>query len=113
MVSWLEELDRREVAAREEIAELRVRIDELTRRRAEREDVLSRLQITRETMTEILSGDETVSVAGAEADAGEAEMEEPRLLAPSPVGVRLVPQWTPGLAVGVLPGFRTGTSSRS
>lgn len=38
------------------------------------EDVLSRLQITRETMTEILSGDETVSVAGAEAGAGEAEI---------------------------------------
>jgi len=104
MVSWLEELDRRETAAREEIAELRDQIEELTSRLAEREDVLSRLQITRETMTEILAGDDTVSVAGAEADAGEAEMEEPRLPAGSPVGVRLVPQWTPGLAVGVLPG---------
>lgn len=102
MVSWLEELDRREAAAREEIAELRDQIEELTRRLAEREDVLSRLQITRETMTEILSGNETVSVAGA--DAGEAEMEEHRLPAGSPVGVRLVPQWAPGLAVGVLPG---------
>jgi hypothetical protein len=104
MVSWLEELDRREAASREEITELRDQIKELTSRLAEREDVLSRLQITRETMTEILSGDETVSVAGAEADAGEAEMEEPRLPTGSPVGVRLVPQWTPGLAVGVLPG---------
>ena len=103
MVSWLEELDRRETAAREEIAELPDQIGELTSRLAEREDVLSRLQITRETMTEILSGDDTVSVAGAEADAGEAEMEEPRLPVGSPVGVRLVPQWTPGLAVGVLP----------
>lgn len=102
MVSWLEELDRREAAAREEIAGLRDQIEELTRRLAEREDVLSRLQITRETMTAILSGDETVSVAGADADAdaGEAEMEEHRL----PVGVRLVPRWTPELAVGVLPG---------
>ncbi|MFC7260541.1 hypothetical protein [Streptomyces lutosisoli] len=104
MVSWLEELDRREAAAREEIAELREQIVELTRRLAEREDVLSRLQIMRETMTEILSGDETVSVAVAESDAGEAEMEEPRLPAGSPVGVRLVPHWTPELAVGVLPG---------
>jgi hypothetical protein len=103
MVSWLEELDRRESAARVEIAELRDQIEELTRRLAEREGVLSRLQITRETMTEILSGDETVSVAGAEADAGEAETV-PRLPAGSPVGVRLVPQWMPGLAVGVLPG---------
>ncbi|MCX4564571.1 hypothetical protein OHA02_51690 [Streptomyces phaeochromogenes] len=104
MVSWLEELDRRESAAREEIAELRDQIEELARRLAEREDVLSRLQITRETMTEILSGDETVSVAGAEADAGEEEMEEHRLPAGSPVGVRLVPHWTPELAVEVLPG---------
>ncbi|MGW7207611.1 hypothetical protein [Streptomyces sp. NPDC054837] len=101
MVSWLEELDRREAAAREEIVELRDQIGELTRRLAEREDVLSRLQITRETMTEILSGDEVVSVAGA--DSGGAEMEEHRLPAGSPVGVRLVPQWVPGLAVGVLP----------
>jgi hypothetical protein len=103
MVSWLEELDRREAAARGEIAELRDRIEELTRRLAEREVALSRLEITRETMTEILSGDETVSVAAAEADAGEAGVEEHRSPAGSPVGVRLVPQWTPGLAVGVLP----------
>ncbi len=103
MVSWLEELDRREAAAREDIAELRDRIEELSRRLAEREEVVSRLQITRETMTEILSGEETVSVAGAEAGAGEAETEEHRLPAGSPVGVRLVPQWTPGLVVGVLP----------
>ncbi|MFE3659012.1 hypothetical protein [Streptomyces sp. NPDC059165] len=104
MVSWLEELDRRDAAARVEIAELRDQIAELSRRLAEREDVLSRLQITRETMTEILSGGETVSVAGAEADVDEAETEEHRLPAGSPVGVRLVPHWTPGLAVGVLPG---------
>ncbi|MFE3493840.1 hypothetical protein ACFXOS_12125 [Streptomyces sp. NPDC059175] len=104
MVSWLEELDRRDAAARVEIAELRHQIAELSRRLAEREDVLSRLQITRETMTEILSGGETVSVAGAEADVDEAETEEHRLPAGSPVGVRLVPHWTPGLAVGVLPG---------
>ncbi|MDF2269264.1 hypothetical protein P2Q00_28050 [Streptomyces coacervatus] len=105
MVSWLEELDRRAAAAREEIAELRDRIGELTRRLAEREEVLSRLEITRETMTEILSGDETVTVGGVEADAGGAgAVEEYRSAAGSPVGVRLVPQWTPGLAVKVLPG---------
>lgn len=40
MVSWLEELGRREAAAREEIAELHDQIEELTRRLAEREDVL-------------------------------------------------------------------------
>ncbi|MGW3038273.1 hypothetical protein ACWDCB_44720 [Streptomyces sp. NPDC001178] len=110
MVSWLEELDRREVAAREEIAELREQIEELPRRHAEQDEVLSRLQITRETMTKILSGEETVSVAGAVADADEAGMEEHRL--PAGSRVRLVPQWTPELAMGVLPGG-TGTSSRS
>ena len=46
--------------------------------------------ITRETMTEIRSGDETVPDAGAETDAGGAG-------AGAPVEVRLVPQWTPGL----------------
>ncbi|MFI1106146.1 hypothetical protein [Streptomyces melanogenes] len=96
MVSWLEELDRREAAAREEIAELRLQIDELTRRLAGREEVLSRLVITRETMTEILSGDGTVADVGAESDAG-------GLGAGSPVGVRLVPQWTPELGAEVLP----------
>lgn len=96
MVSWLEELDRREAAAREEIAELLAQIEELTRRLAGREEVLSRLMITRETMTEILSGDETVTDAGAEAGAGGSGA--------SPVGVRLVPQWAPELGVEVLPG---------
>lgn len=94
MVSWVEEFDRREAAAREEIAELRAQIEELTRRLAGREEVLSRLVITRETMTEILTGEETATDAGAESDAGRAG---------SPVGVRLVPQWTPGLEVEVLP----------
>ncbi|MFE4969018.1 hypothetical protein [Streptomyces sp. NPDC056660] len=53
MVSWLEELERREAAAREEIAELRDRIEELSLGLVEREKVLTRLEITRETMTEI------------------------------------------------------------
>ena len=56
MVSWLEEIERREAAARAEISELRSRMEELAGRVAEREAVLSRLEITRETMTEILSG---------------------------------------------------------
>lgn len=97
-------LDRREAAARGEIAELRDRIEELTRRLTDQEEVLSRLEITRETMTEILSGDETITVAGVEADvsgAGAAELPPP---AGSPVGVRLVPPWTPELGMAVLPG---------
>lgn len=57
MVLWLEEVERREAAARAEISELRSRMEELAGRLAEREAVLSRLEITQETMTEILSGD--------------------------------------------------------
>ncbi|MFI6663094.1 hypothetical protein ACIBL8_47335, partial [Streptomyces sp. NPDC050523] len=82
MVSWLEELDRREAAVRQEIGELRDQIAELTGRLADREESLSRLEITRETMPEILSGDETVMVAAAEADAGGAGADE----YPSPAG---------------------------
>ncbi|MDH6623321.1 hypothetical protein M2271_001108 [Streptomyces sp. LBL] len=47
MVSWLEEIERREAAARAEIGELRSLIEELAGRLAEREAVLSRLEITR------------------------------------------------------------------
>ncbi|GKQ39946.1 hypothetical protein [Streptomyces sp. A012304] len=102
MVSWLEELDRREAAAREGIAELWSQIEELTRRLADRETVLSRLEITRETMTEILSGEGavTVSVDGA---AGEVPVSVEGSRAGSPVGVRLVPQWEPGVEADVLP----------
>ncbi|WP_438453288.1 hypothetical protein [Streptomyces asiaticus] len=50
MVSWLEEIERREAAAREKIGELRAQLEELTGRLAEQEAVLSRLEITRETI---------------------------------------------------------------
>lgn len=60
MASWLEEIERREAAARERIGELRARMTELSESLAEQEIVLSRLEITRETMTEILADDATV-----------------------------------------------------
>lgn len=102
MVSWLDELDRREAATREEITELRSQIEGLTRRLADREEVLSRLEITRETMTEILSGDGTDTVAGTGPDVDGSAGGYPSS-AGSPVGVRLVPQWEPGLGADVLP----------
>ena len=102
MVSWLEEIERREAAARAEISEFRSRIAELAGRLAEREAVLSRLGITRETMTEILSGEGAVTVAVDEA-AGEVPLPVDRSKAGSPVGVRLVPQWEPGVEADVLP----------
>ncbi|MEW2395685.1 hypothetical protein [Streptomyces sp. NPDC046862] len=100
MVSWLEEIERREAAARAEISELRSRMEELGGRVAEREAVLSRLEITRETMTEILSGEGAVSVDWA---AEEDLLPVDRSGAGSPVGVRLVPQWEPGVEADVLP----------
>ncbi len=56
MVSWLEELQRREAAAGARADELRERIAELSEQLAGQERVLSRLAITRETMIEILAG---------------------------------------------------------
>jgi hypothetical protein len=108
MVSWLEELERREARAREQISELRGQIEELMARLAEQEAAVSRLEITRETMTEILSGDGPVT--GLD---GTAESQEPggaasvpdaeRFGVGSPVGVRLVPSWSEQLGVEALP----------
>lgn len=100
MVSWLEEIERREAAARAEISELRSRMEELAGRLAEREAVLSRLEITRETMTEILSGEGAVMVSVDDA-AKEVPLPVDRSGAGSPVGVRLVPQWEPGVEADV------------
>ncbi|MGW3103490.1 hypothetical protein [Streptomyces sp. NPDC001100] len=64
---------------------------------------MSRLEITRETMTEILSGDEAVTVPGAGTEPEAGGPEEGPIGMGSPVGGRLVPPWTPGPVVGVLP----------
>lgn len=95
MVSWLEKLERREAAAREQIDELRARIEELSGRLAEQETVLSRLEITRETMSELLDDGEDGPVTEPESEVSSGTG--------SPVGVRLIPDWTPQLAVTVLP----------
>ena len=108
MVSWLEELDRREALAREQIAELRGQIEELTARLAEREAGVARLEITRETMTEILSGDGPVT--GPDGRVEPVERAKVTAVpvsegygAGSPVGVRLVPAWSAQLGVEELP----------
>uniref|UniRef100_A0AAU2VFT0 Uncharacterized protein n=1 Tax=Streptomyces sp. NBC_00003 TaxID=2903608 RepID=A0AAU2VFT0_9ACTN len=108
MVSWLEELERREARARELISELRGQIEELAGQLAGQEDVVSRLEITRETMAEILSGDGPVTGPDDEMEPeGEARgPEEPvadEFEVGSPVGVRLVPPWTDQLGVEALP----------
>ena len=56
MGSLIEELQRREAAARQEADELRGEIERLTERLARAEERLARLEITRETVAEILGG---------------------------------------------------------
>src|SRR5229473_3015875 len=56
MSSLIEELQRREAAARQEVDELRGEIARLNDRLARAEEALSRLEITRETVAEILGG---------------------------------------------------------
>jgi hypothetical protein len=99
MGSLIEELQRREAAARHEVDELRGEITRLTKRLARAEERLARLEITRETVAEILGG---VGV-GRPAAAVEAAPEGSPVAGGSPIGVVTVPPWRPGLAQSVLP----------
>ncbi len=100
MASLIEELRRREAAARQEADELRGEIARLTERLARAEERLSRLEITRETVAEIVGGAGTdEATAGREADPAAADP----VPSGSPVGVVTVPPWRPGLAQSVLP----------
>lgn len=99
MGSLIDELRRREAAARAEAEELRTRIAELTERLAGVEGRLSRLVITRETVEEVLS------VAGAEASpAAVLDGTVPARPGRLPVaGVLAVPAWRAGVEASVLP----------
>lgn len=106
MVSWLEELERREAAARERAEGLRRRIEELSAELAVAEKVLSRLAITRETMIEILGA--ATEAAELMLESGEDERVEELEPAPasvpgSPIGVIRVPLRGEGMSVSVLP----------
>src|SRR5215472_9717112 len=90
MASLIEELRRREAAARQEADELRGEIARLTERLARAEERLSRLEITRETVAEILGGAGTgEAAAGREAEPAEADPAP----SGSPIGVVTVPSW--------------------
>jgi hypothetical protein len=102
MGSWSEELDRREAAARERICSLRQQIAELTERLAAEENLLSRLEITRETMAEILAGTGEAGEPEPRAGAG-GEEEVDAAVSVSPIGVVTVPPWQPGMDAAVLP----------
>jgi hypothetical protein len=98
----LDELERREAAARAEAEELRGRIAELTERLAGAEERLARLVITRETVNEVLAaaGPEASPVPTAE----QPVRAVPAVPGRSPViGVVKVPPWRAGLDVSVLP----------
>ncbi|MEV0641302.1 hypothetical protein AB0I77_41545 [Streptomyces sp. NPDC050619] len=103
MVSWLEELERREAAARHRIAELRGQIEELKALLVEEEGVVPRLEITRETMPEVLSADDAVTGPETDDDRVVESADGPVAGVGSPVGVRLVPVWSAELDAGVLP----------
>ncbi|MFI5887652.1 hypothetical protein [Streptomyces sp. NPDC051554] len=107
MSSLIEELHRREAAARDEAAGLRREIDALTERLAQAEERLARLEITRETVAEILGEADadhgeapSAAVPVRVEDAGPVAVES----APAvPVGVLTVVPWRPGVEVAVLP----------
>ena len=107
MSSLIEELERREAAARREVDELRGEIAQLNERLTQAEEKLSRLEITRETVAEVLGGvgagqPAAGQAVGAVAAAGPAPGRS-RNAGGSPVGVLTVPPWRPGLAPSVLP----------
>ena len=97
MGSLIEELQRREAAARLEADELRGEIARLGERLARAEERLSRLEITRETVAEILGG------ASAGQPAVEAVAAGSVVTGGPPVAVVTVPPWRPGVAQSVLP----------
>ena len=103
MGSLIDELQRREAAARAEAEELRGRIAELAEQLAQAEERLSRLVITRETVEEVLDS------AATEIAPVSPAVEQPEGTAlPGPgrspvIGVVAVPPWRAGLEVSVLP----------
>jgi hypothetical protein len=104
MGSWLEELQRRESGARERAEELRDRIAELTEQLAVQERLLSRLQVTRETMIEILgAAGDLGEVAGSGENGADSQEPEFESWSGSPIGVVLVPQRGPRMEPSVLP----------
>jgi uncharacterized coiled-coil protein SlyX len=105
MGSLFEELDAREAASRARIEELRRQVAELTQAIEHEEATLSRLVITRETVTEIL-GPAPAPAPAEGAGAGESSAQvgqEFGAAAGSPIGVLTVRPWQAGISAAVLP----------
>lgn len=99
MGSLIDELQRREAAARAEVEGLRERIAELSEHLAGAEERLSRLVITRETVDEVLS-EAGLQASPAAVPNGMVPSRTGRL---SPAGVLAVPPWRAGLGSSALP----------
>jgi hypothetical protein len=99
MGSLIDELQRREAAARAEAEGLRGQIAQLTERLAGVEERLSRLVIARETVDEVLS-EAGAAASSAVMPDGAAASRSGHL---SPAGVLAVPPWRAGLEDAVLP----------
>ncbi|WP_428957369.1 hypothetical protein [Streptomyces sp. cg35] len=103
MVSLPEELKAREAAARQKVEELQSEAAKLAVRLAEAREYLSRLEITRETVAQVLA-DLSAAKAAAEPDSVETNgRQESETSVPHGVGVMMVPPWREGLVVAVLP----------
>ncbi|MGH7734119.1 MAG: hypothetical protein ACREOE_10580, partial [Gemmatimonadales bacterium] len=97
MGSLIEELGRREAAARAEAGRLRARVGELTEDLARAEEQVTRLAITREEVTRVLGEPPAADPARQEhAPAGKPGTA-------SPVGAVTVPPWEEGADRLVLP----------
>ncbi|MGH3196885.1 MAG: hypothetical protein ACRDPY_44305 [Streptosporangiaceae bacterium] len=98
MGSLIEELRRREAAARAEADRLRTRIEELSGELARAEDQVSRLAIAREEVTRVL--EEPPAVDPARQDGGPPGGKPGPA---SPIGAVTVPPWQEGTEASVLP----------
>jgi hypothetical protein len=100
MGSLVDELQRRETAARAEAEQLREQIAELTERLAGVEEQLSRLVITREVVDEVLDR----AASEVSLVPGQPQVTASPGAGPAPVpGVLAVPLWRAGLDASVLP----------
>ena len=97
MGSLVEELKRREAAARTEADRLRTRIEELSADLARAEEQVSRLAIAREEVTQILEEAPAAEPAGQ--DGGSGGKPGPA----SPIGAVTVPPWREDSESSVLP----------
>jgi hypothetical protein len=97
MGSLIEELRRREEAARAEADGLRARIEELTGELARAEEQVTRLAIAREEVTRVLEEPPAADLARQE------DVPAARPGPSSPIGAVTVPPWREGTEVSVLP----------